>query len=57
MLKNSWKITMPIVLVVVIGLSIGGYGIMNKTDFNYRLFAELKNVFKVGMEFDNCQVK
>jgi hypothetical protein len=57
MLKYSWNITLPLTIVTVFGLSIGGYGLMNKTDFHYRFDAKFKNWLRIEIEFDKCQVK
>ena len=52
MLKHSWNIAVPITIVIIFGLSIGGYALVNSTDFQYRFQMELKDLLKIETEFN-----
>jgi hypothetical protein len=57
MLKHSWKITVPITIVVIFGISIAGYALIKEEDFTYRLLVELKDWLKIETEVTKGQGK
>ena len=58
MLKHSWKITVPITIVVIFGLAIGGYALICSTDFQYRFGIKLKSdTFELQSEINKGQGK
>jgi hypothetical protein len=57
MLKHSWKITVPITIVVIFGISLGGYALIKEDDFSYRLLVELKDLLLIETEVTKGQGK
>ena len=57
MLKHSWKITVPITIVVIFGIGLGGYALISEQDFSYRLLVELKDWLRIETEVDKGRGK
>ena len=57
MFKHSWKVSVPITIVVIFGMGIGYFAIMNSTDLQYRFLIELKDWLKIETEFNKGQDK
>ena len=51
---NSWEITLPIAIVIIFGLGIGGYALVNESNFYYRFYGELKGWLKIETEVKKC---
>lgn len=49
MFKHSWKIAVPTTIVIIFGLGIGFYALINSTDFQYRFLVELKDWLKIEL--------
>ena len=56
MLKHSWKITVPITIVVIFGFGITAYALTDRDNCEIRLFVELKDLLKIETEV-NSQCK
>ena len=57
MLKHSWKITVPITIVLIFGIGISGYALIKEENFTYRLLVELKDWLKIETEVNKGQGK
>lgn len=57
MLKHSWKITVPITIVVMFGIALGGYALIKEDNFRYRLLVELKDLLLIETEVTKGQNK
>ncbi len=57
MVKYFWEVTVTIAMVVIFGLGIGGYALINTTNFQYRFSGELKDWLKVETDFKKGQDK
>jgi hypothetical protein len=57
MLKHSWKFTVPLTIIVIFSISIGGYALIQEENFTYRLLVELKDWLKIETEMNKGQVK
>ena len=52
MFKHSWKITVPMTIVVIFGFGISTYVTMQESNFKYRLLIELKDWLRIETEVD-----
>ncbi len=43
MLKHIWKFTLPMTIIIIFGLGIGGYALICATDFQYRFGLRVKS--------------
>ena len=57
MFKHSWKITVPITIVIIFGFGIAGYALTNEDNCKIRLFVELKDLLKIETEINKEQCK
>ena len=57
MLKHSLIVTVLITIVVIFGLSIGGYALMDSSNFQYQFRIELKDGLKIETVINKGQVK
>lgn len=57
MFEHSWKITVPVTIVIIFGLSFTGYALTNPDNCQLRLFIELKDLLKIETEVNKRQCK
>ena len=57
MIKTTWTITLSITIIIIFHLGIGGYAMLNSTDFRYRFYGELKDWLKIETEINKGQTK
>ena len=57
MFEHSWKITVPISIVVIFGFGITAYALTNQDNCEIRLLVELKDLLKIETEIDRRQCK
>lgn len=50
-LGEFYKLAIIVVIVLILGLGIGGYALVNTTNFKYRLSIQLKDWFNFESEF------
>ena len=44
MFQHSWKITVPLTIVIVVGLGITGYALSNQNNCKFRFFVEFQDL-------------
>lgn len=57
MFEHSWKITVPISIVVIFGFGITAYALTNQDNCQIRLLVELQDLLKIETEIDRRQCK
>ena len=55
MFKHSWKITVPMTIVVIFGFGITAYALTNQDNCEIRLFVELKDLLRIETEVNKGQ--
>ena len=57
-MSNNLVVIIPLTIVVIFGLGIGGYALIHATDFQYRFGIKLKHdTFELETEINKGQVK
>ena len=57
MVEYSREITILVGIVLIFGLGISGYAVINEEDFTYRLFVELRDWLKIETEVNKGKGK
>jgi|GEM_PF-5603362 len=53
--KHSWKIAVPVIIVIIFGFGITGYALMSKHNCKIRLLVELTDFLKIETEVNKKQ--
>ena len=53
--KHSWKITVPVTIVIIFGFIITGYALFSKHNCTIRLLIELPDFLKIETEVNKGQ--
>ena len=52
MVNCTLKIVLAVIFVLFFGLCVGGYALINATNFKYRFYGELQDWLKIETEID-----